>query len=335
MAYVLEFANLIINFGREKVMADLLDEVVIPAFTDGTLRRHFGKTTYFFQDVQLLNLGTKSQPEPAVAGRFIKDTVVRREQYLNPETGRIEPSPREMPTAPSVTFTLLLANHKLLYLRETGGAPGFDAFKSTLKKFLTHKYFSFVDAEYARRRADAADEEKSKITKKSIREEYLPPLVTIIPLASEATLVQSIKRFEIIDTVRVELGSVNAEAHNADLFVQLRAAKNAVEAERSILIETKKEGLNKEEVAKQLSSVALEGNAKVSLYGRTPDNSPLDVSNTDEMRLRVPVANPPLDLEGKAGRSLHEFRKAIQDGTIIVGKVDEETAARIRGKFRS
>jgi hypothetical protein len=76
----LEFANVTLNFGPQRIMADLLDEVVLPALTDATLQRKYGPATYFFHNAQKLNLGTRNQPVPAVGATFIKDTTIRREQ---------------------------------------------------------------------------------------------------------------------------------------------------------------------------------------------------------------------------------------------------------------
>ena len=44
------FANFICRFGSEKVLLDYAEQIVLPAFTDDTMIRSFGKgrTYYFF-----------------------------------------------------------------------------------------------------------------------------------------------------------------------------------------------------------------------------------------------------------------------------------------------
>ena len=169
-AKTLEFANVTLTFGPGRIMADLLDEIVLPALLDSTLKRTYAGTTYFFHDVQILNLGTKAHPEPAVGGTFIKDTTIRREQIWNSEKAELERNERSLRSSPSATFILLLASHKLLYLHETSQAPGTDAFRGTLLNFLTKKYFEFIAKEYASRREKASDEDRAKITKKALKE---------------------------------------------------------------------------------------------------------------------------------------------------------------------
>jgi hypothetical protein len=83
---VLEFANFTLNFGKDKVLADLWKEVVQPAFLDESLERKYGDTTYFFLQAQELNLGSKKEMVPAIAGRFVKDFVLRREQTFDPDS---------------------------------------------------------------------------------------------------------------------------------------------------------------------------------------------------------------------------------------------------------
>lgn len=332
MAQILEFANFTLTFGPKKVLADFLDEIVVPAFTDTTFRRNYGKTTYLFKDVSVINLGTKKAPEPAIAGRFIKDTVIRREQILDHATGQLVKDEKSLRTSPSVTFTLILSNHKLLYLRETSNAPGIDSFRSTVANFLPRKYFVLINTEYERRRASLADEKKSTVTKKALVKELLPPLVEIIPIASEASVVDFISRFKTLSTVKVDLGPVNAEIHNDPFFTVIRNERDAVGAQRAVLIETNSEGLNKTAVAKQLKAISQEATASVYLGGKTPDDKKFEVDN-HEMRLQLPMPNLPPDVEGKAVRSFIEYEKAVADKTIIVGKPDAVTAAKIRGKF--
>ncbi len=104
-------------------MIDLLDEVVLPAFTDDSLERKYGEARYFFLDVETLDLGTRRQTEPAIVGTFVKDTTLHREQIYDPQNKAIRRDPRTLKTSPSATFVFLLVNHKLLYLHETVDAP--------------------------------------------------------------------------------------------------------------------------------------------------------------------------------------------------------------------
>jgi len=49
-------ANLICRFGEKKVLLDMLNEIVLPAFLDSMLRRRYEDTSYLFYDVKLVLL---------------------------------------------------------------------------------------------------------------------------------------------------------------------------------------------------------------------------------------------------------------------------------------
>jgi hypothetical protein len=71
----LEVSNFTLKFG-DKNLLDLVEEVVIPAFMHGHTRK-YGKITYFFHEVSILELSDDNEePLACIAGRFIKDTVL-------------------------------------------------------------------------------------------------------------------------------------------------------------------------------------------------------------------------------------------------------------------
>ncbi|MGK7933145.1 MAG: hypothetical protein AB4041_17170 [Microcystaceae cyanobacterium] len=51
----LEFANFICRFGDNLVLLDLLEEIIIPAFTDEHLQRSYRDTSFFFMMLILLS----------------------------------------------------------------------------------------------------------------------------------------------------------------------------------------------------------------------------------------------------------------------------------------
>ena len=137
-----QFANFICLFG-ELEMLDLCDEVVIPAFTNEQNRRSFKDTSYFFHEVELITIEEKGKPsEPAIAGKFVKNTTLQREQIY--QDGNLIKNIRKLPSAPSSFFVLILRDHKLLFLPEVSGAPSVESFRSTTEKFLKQSHTSFI-----------------------------------------------------------------------------------------------------------------------------------------------------------------------------------------------
>jgi hypothetical protein len=77
-----EVANFICRFGDDKVLLDLLEEVVLPAFNSNE-RRSYGTTSYFFHQVKLVEIKSANLPIWCITGRFIKNTVLQREQIFD------------------------------------------------------------------------------------------------------------------------------------------------------------------------------------------------------------------------------------------------------------
>src|SRR5690349_18557822 len=117
----LEVANFVLHFGDDLVLLDRYTEIVKPAFLKAR-ERSFGDTTYLFHRVKEIDLSSRGNREVGIAGRIIKKTRLVREQVFDGR--RLIQDHREMDTAPSAIFLLLLSSHRLLYSRETSGAPG-------------------------------------------------------------------------------------------------------------------------------------------------------------------------------------------------------------------
>ena len=331
MVRTLEFANVTLTFGPKHIMADFLNEIVLPAFTDPSLERTYGDTAYFLEEVQVINLGTAKKSEPAIVGRFIKDTVLKREQVYDRSTASLKKSPKSLKSSPSAAFVLLLTNHKLLYLHETSQAPGLEAFRNTIYRFLVWKYMDYVEREHERLNNAKADEDP-KITKKSLREKYPPPELAVIPLANESTIAEAAGRYGVLSSLQIEMQSVNAEFIGDPFFAAMRREKEAAGAEAALFIEKKDSGLNKVAAAKQLVAAAAAGTNKFALDGRTPNGDKLRLTNEDA-KLKIAVANLPDGIPAKAKRMSDLFSNAIITGEIVIGETDEAQVSNIRGKF--
>ena len=100
----MEMGNLICRFGREKVLLDMADEIVLPCFFDEQLVRSYSKTSYFFHEVSpvLLN-NDASESVVGIAGRFIKDTTLEREQIFEEGRGLVKDA-GSIRSSPSAIF---------------------------------------------------------------------------------------------------------------------------------------------------------------------------------------------------------------------------------------
>ena len=184
----MEMGNLICRFGKEKVLLDLIDEIVLPSFFDELLIRSYSKTSYFFHKVSPVILSDdKNEKVIGIAGRFIKDTTLEREQIFEQDKGLVKDS-ESIRSSPSAIFLLILNNHRLIYVKETKNAPSKESFKSTLLGFLRSKHKNFIDNEYEQFNKNPSGEgEHQKVTKKELLENTPRPTLELIPLTVNNT----------------------------------------------------------------------------------------------------------------------------------------------------
>lgn len=143
----LEIANFTCKFGEHKNLMDYAEEIVIPAFLDINLKRagigH--QPSYFFLDTKLVNVtDDDGKSVIAIAGRFIKDTLLVREQYFDTNKGLVSDED-EMRSSPSAIFVLTLDDHKLLYFGEKQHAPPIAQFGITARIFIRKKHKEYID----------------------------------------------------------------------------------------------------------------------------------------------------------------------------------------------
>jgi hypothetical protein len=147
--YVATFANFVCKFGEEKALLDYAKEIVLPAFFDDTYIRSYGKKAqFFFYEVQQVVLNEdKDNPILGIAGRFIKNTYLAREQIFDPEKGIVADA-ASIQSSPSASFLLILNNHRLVYFPETAHAPDLITFRATALDFIKRKHKAFVGRLY-------------------------------------------------------------------------------------------------------------------------------------------------------------------------------------------
>lgn len=289
--HAVHYANFVCHFGPAELLT-YLEEIVIPAFLEPR-QRIFKEGKYFFHDAQVLDLGTQpGQSEMAICGRFIKDMVVRSEQRFDPETQTLRRSIQQMETAPSAIFVLLLASHKLIYLSETGSAPGMESFRSTVSNFLGQARTAYVNdvVDRAREAPLVADEAVmfqardetgniERLTKQRMYELIPRPELELVPLSNEESLRSFVNRFATLQSASIRLVRPNSEIDSEDFFEALRDKAEKVGSETSSLVYKNPDGLEKTEIVAQLEVAASDGNTEINLAGKDASGQKLRGSN--------------------------------------------------------
>jgi len=318
------FANFICKFGEDKNLLDVAEQIVLPAFLDceSLKPRSFKDTEYFFYQPTLLNLGKASTPVLAIAGRFIKDTTLRREQIFTPGMGLIKTSGK-LESSPSAIFVLLLNSHKLIYYPETAHGPSLSSFRSTAYSYIRQRQNKFIDEEFLRLQAEREElvehgqEYPAKITKKMLWDQYPFPSLEVVPIPSALSLSDFVRRYKQISSISLRVLQTNSEIDNSNLLSAMRKTGSQLGAKNSQITHSAgdKQGLNKNEAITQLRAVALDGNVDVKLSGKDASGNKL-VGNNDEFKLRVAIDNVSSEIDAAAMQLNNVLNQEIANSNI-------------------
>ena len=315
---VVEFANFICHFGND-VLLDYLNEIVLPAFLNGSRTRTYGNSKYLLLDVKLVNLKSNlelSAQTPALVGRFVMDTELQRDQILR--DGKIIQDTQKLKSAPSSLFVLLLDNHKLIYSRQVSGAPGLPAFRTTVELILKRRWNEYINELLDQNKAARElDTKTPKITKRSLIDSIQAPDLEIVPLAGSQNLTKFVNQFKILKEINIKVVRPNAELNNDGLFNTVEEARSQVNADTTSLIHRNSEGLNKTQSIIQIAP-AMQGNALVTLRGTGSTDAKL-VGTNEEMSVKEPIDVPSSVSKGSLAM-FNTFNKLINQKVLQIGK---------------
>lgn len=322
MSKQIEFANFICRFGDEKVLLDLAEEVVIPAFLINRLR-DYGDTSYFFYQTQIIELQKGDSPVIGIVGRFIKDTLLEREQVFDKQTGLVRDH-QSIRSAPSSVFLLILNNHKLIYLHETANAPNLAAFRATAEKFIRMSHKEFINKTYDEKKGGEA-----AVTKKALQETFPYPRIDIIPLSSDASFEEFVRQYDVLRSVQIRFVQTNSELDMNEFFSQVREQMDSMGARRTTLMHNNSQGLSRETAIKQFAPLAREGNAQIDLEGKDSQGDILR-GNNDNFKVRVSIGEVKEKLPDAASEMYKTFVKLVRAGTIRIAKSGHAAADKIK-----
>jgi hypothetical protein len=316
-----EVANLICKFGENKVLLDMFDEIVSPAFFDKKMKRKYDDTTYFFHNVKLVELDKSgSTPVVGIAGRIIKDTTLRREQIYKEGQGLVKDED-SIRSSPSAIFLLILNSHRLVYAHETKDAPSKDTFRSTLLSFLRVKYKKYVSDEWEAR--NEVESEK-RVTKKSIQEELPPPTLNLIPLTSDSGIADFVNRYDVLKTLEIRFFDRNDENDSDPFFEQFQARRDRLGSDVSILRHSSKDGLDKSEAIDEITEATQQGNQNVTLKGVDFQGDTL-LGNNEQFQIRSAIGSLRKRISSAATQLYDIFKNLVEEGAIKLPPIRPKT----------
>jgi hypothetical protein len=321
----MNLANFTCKFGEKFVMLDLFDQVVFPAFK-GQRKRTFSDASYSLLDPTLIKFG---DGELGISGRFVKDTMVERSQIL--VGGKIVQDQKSMESAPTSFFTLILSNHKLLYVRENSGAPSLSSFASTISLFLGEAY-----REWTREIYNKENETSRKVTWAQLREKYPPPILTITSLSSESSVSAFLEKFKTVNAVEIRLLETNHELDNSPIFGEMRDIKEQIGASNMVLRSQKAGdvGLNSANVAKLIGTEAGDGNTQITLKGKALNGEKL-TANNDSFSVAITIAKLPHGIIAASDKVYEKLKNQLALGTISIKSGGQKALAKIESLIKA
>lgn len=321
----IEFANFICKFG-DKNLLDFAAEIVLPAFTDDTLVRSYGKNThYYFLDTDVIDLGTSTdpkKPEIALVGRFVKDTVLTREQVI--EDRKLVKDEQTLRTSPSAFFVLVLHNHRLIYQPETSHFPPLSAFKITVQNFLKKKQIQYIDKVYEQNRSS-----DTPITKAALRLQSPIPDVQIISISSKASLRDFISRYEVIKSIDLKIVETNDEGDAEQMIRAVRGTKDELGADKAKVNLSATEGLDKNATYKEISQITATANQEIVFKGLDSDGNRLTGDETD-FKVQIEVDELPNSKVARAESLYEKLTTLAANKTITLPQLPDDLWQKIR-----
>lgn len=301
----LQIANFVCTFGPNADLIDYLEEIVIPAFFTDTLIRKYGDTSFYVYEPKWIELGVDGKKELAIVGRFVKDTLLKREQIIKNNT--LVEDYEEMQSTPSAFFMLILGDHRLLYFGETSAAPDLNAFASTMQIYLRRVWRVHLQKMH--------DQAVEKITHKDLKRLHPMPTLNIVPVAKNDQIDKLMQGFERIEKIRFRLIRPNHETDASAVFQSVRDRLQPLKPSRLDVEIADSDGLEKQESISAVKEATSGLNTDVIVTGVDGDGNRIKADN-DEFALKIPIENPPEEKLALAKTLYAEFMKQVSSGAV-------------------
>ena len=334
----IEFANFHLRFGDDLRLLDLFSEVVLPALTTPDFTREYRDTEYWFQELRLIRAESDPIDTPALVGR------IRKRHVMDVHKEDITVEPEQVESTESSLFLLLLDSHRIIYLHETQHAPGLRALRSTIQRAIAQYRNVLVAAIREEVRAEGIsqtllqlglDYDEVPQSLRAISQIFPSPELEIVPLSSDDSLEDFLKKFKVLQAVRFQFVKTNDEIDNTKLFEEVRHQGEDIGSDATELVHTSEKGLQKEKVREKFSEVLNRGTVAARFRGKDEHNHPV-AGTPDQYAIRVP-AKELAEKRGLLERAKHVFDtfiEQIKQGSIHLPDVNEDRRTKLRNMTR-
>lgn len=123
-------ADLNVVFGkREEPLIEHIDDIVLPALSNGAYIESTERTSYIFEDVKLNEI---EKDEYIIQGILIKDTVLDVMSEYSKEKG-LKKTNKHFKSSPYSVFMVYLKNHRMVLVKNQSGSPDIRSFGAAMR----------------------------------------------------------------------------------------------------------------------------------------------------------------------------------------------------------
>ncbi len=323
-----EFGNLICRFGEQYVLLDLFSHVIWPAFTNGSVRT-YDRTSFIFQNVRLHKIEQSNGDTPllALSGRLIKDTTLERDQVY--KDGKLQEDHSSLQSSPSSIFTLILNNHRLIFLKETRFAPSMSEFRGTFQYLVKKRRSEYIDELYEAAQAIRDENDGLTVTKKELNAAYPVPTIKLVPMTSKQSFSEFVNQYEQLRKISIRIVDSNHEMDMSGFFKKMRSSKTDLGSTSTVLTHSNPKGLDKKETINQLDQQVAEANVEIKLQGYDSDGDKLNGNNQD-FQVKSTLEKPSRDVVRTGTRMVSLFVGFLEKGIISLPKASIDVSKKIK-----
>lgn len=306
----LEIGNLVCKVGLDKVLLDIFADIIWPSMQVSERYRGFGKTKFKFLSVKLISLGMDGEtPILGVVGRFVKDTVLVRDQVLSQENELIEDH-QELRSSPASLFLLILNTHRLVFVKESRFAPNQSEFRGTFESYVRSGIKDYINSKVA-----MLPKKAKKVARSRLKEEFIALKVTLSPITCRDSIEEFVDRFHKIQVLRIKTQDTNSEIDNSGLFEGLREQKNRLNSVSTSILHKSKDGLNQDEIKDELEAATCLGNQTIALTGVDCEGNYL-AGDSENLAVKKSITDLSHDVE-VAGSQMFDHYKGLEESNTI------------------
>ena len=168
--------------------------------------------------------------------------------------------------------------------------------------------------------------------KKEISEAVEVPDVSVVPVVNNESLKDFVARFDVLNSLKIEVAPTNNELDNEDFFKSLRLRKSEVGSNRTVIQHANTKGLDKQGCLKQVQA-AKQGNVLIEMKGTDESGDELK-GNNEAFSVRANLSTASTNVQKCADAAYSRYGDLIKSEVVQVGEPLEDYSEKLKASFK-